>query len=260
MTSADDSTRELVALGADGARGGWVAACLYADARRPVDEHGWTTRLFLFETVTDLAAFRDEEGGDAAVAIDVPIGLLNSAAFRPCDVVARELLKDRRNTVFAPPARYMLAAAGDYPAIRALVEQERVGNPAANSISAQAAGIAPKIREVDDWVRAHPGSERWLWECHPELSFLALNDGAPVRASKHSAAGLMQRLDLLRREFPDIEEQIAAAAWSSKEAELSDLLDAYAALSTALLCARGDQEELGDGARDAEGVLMRMAF
>jgi hypothetical protein len=32
------------------------------------------------------------------------------------------------------------------------------------------------------------------------------------------------------------------------------VLDAYAALSTALECARGYQEELGDGARDEAGI------
>jgi hypothetical protein len=70
----------------------------------------------------------------------------------------------------------------------------------------------------------------------------------------------MQRLQLVRPEFPDAEERLATAPWTSKQAELSDLLDAYAALSTALLFAREEQEELGDGERDSEGILMRMAL
>jgi predicted RNase H-like nuclease len=154
----------------------------------------------------------------------------------------------------------MLPAAGDYPAIRALVDELRQTNPAAKSLSAQAAGITKKVREVDSWVRAHRDSEQWLFECHPELSFLALNDGSPMAAPKHAAAGLVQRLQLVRPEFPDAEERLAAAPWTGKQAELSDLLDAYAALSTALLCAREEQEELGDGQRDSEGILMRMAL
>lgn len=41
---------------------------------------------------------------------------------------------------------------------------------------------------------------------------------------------------------------------------LSDVLGAYAALATALICARQEQEELGDGERDPEtGIPMRMA-
>jgi predicted RNase H-like nuclease len=249
-----------VAIGADGARGGWATAFLCADATRREDATVWQTRLALLDDVSRLARLREETGAGAAVAIDIPIGLLNSVDFRPCDVAARRMLKQRANAVFAPPARYMLAAAGDYSAIRALVEEERKSTPAAKSLSAQAAGITMKVREVDDWVRAHPGSERWLFECHPELSFLALHDGAPLPAHKHSAAGLMQRLRLVRAEFPDAEEQLAAVRWTGKQAEMSDLLDAYAALSTALVCAREEQEELGDGERDSEGLLMRMAL
>jgi predicted RNase H-like nuclease len=248
----------LVAVGADGARGGWAAACLYADATRADDATRWMTRLRLFDGVEGLAAFVEDSG--AAIAIDVPIGLLDSVDFRPCDIAARRLLKARASAVFAPPARYMLPAAGDYAAIRVLVEELRKTTPVAKSLSAQAAGITRKVREVDEWVRGHPDSEQWLFECHPELSFLALNDGSPLRATKHSAAGLLQRLQLVRAEFPDAEEQLAAAAWTGKQAELPDLLDAYAALSTALVCARGEQEELGSGERDAERVLMRIAL
>jgi hypothetical protein len=39
---------------------------------------------------------------------------------------------------------------------------------------------------------------------------------------------------------------------------LSDLLDSYAALAAALQCGRGDQQELGSGERDCEGLVMRM--
>ena len=84
----------------------------------------------------------------------------------------------------------------------------------------------------------------------PRLSFGALNGGAPLAADKRSTAGVMRRLTLARHEFPDAEE-LAAAKWSSKQADLSDLLDAYAALSTALRCGRGEHHELGDGERDA---------
>ena len=87
----------LVAVGIDGAPAGWVAACLYADALRPEDAAVWQTRLELFVNVDELAAFRDAAGAAAPVAIDVPIGLLDSVDFRPCDVAARQLLKKRVN-------------------------------------------------------------------------------------------------------------------------------------------------------------------
>jgi hypothetical protein len=130
--------------------------------------------------------------------------------------------------VFAPPARHLLPAGDDYQAALALVAEEQKTNP-----------------QVDEWVRAHPDSEAWLWEGHPELSFLALNDGNSLVGDKRSAAGLTQRLQRLRNEFPDIEDQLIGFEHASKQADVSDVLDAYAALSTALECARGDQEELG---------------
>jgi predicted RNase H-like nuclease len=260
----------LVAVGVDGARGGWAVACLYEDG----------TRLMLLGDIGEIADVR--AGTGAPVAIDIPIGLLDSVGFRPCDVAARRLLGRRASTVFAPPARYMLAAAGDYGAIRALVADERQRNPAAKGLSAQSAGIAPKVREVDEWVRAHPDSERWLFECHPELSFVALNGGAPPSASKRSPAGAQERLRLVRAAFPDAEAQLAAARRPATSAERAparrpaasagratarrpaasvgraDWLDAYAALHSAAAIARGEHAALGVGALDSEGVPMRI--
>jgi predicted RNase H-like nuclease len=257
--SADPPQAPLVAIGVDGAPGGWVAASLYANSLHDEDAAGWQSRLQLFPTVRDLAVFRNAAGSNAAVTIDVPIGLLASVDFRPCDIQARELLGQRRNSVFAPPARYMLAVADDYDAICRLVDKERETNPAAKGLSPYAAGITPKVKEVDDWVRAHRESEAWLFECHPELCFQALAKGA-VLAPKTSAAGLMGRLRLVRAVFSDAEDQLRAAEWPAKQVGLSDLLDAYGALASAVHCARGHQEVLGDGERDDEELVMRMVL
>lgn len=254
---ADTPSRPLVAIGVDGARAGWAAACLYADSLDHSEMADWQTSLQLFPSIDQLTAFREAAGGTAPVTIDVPIGLLDSVDYRPCDRQARELLgKGRRESVFAPPARYMLTAA-DYPAIRKLVEDERQRNPKAKGLSAQAAGIVPKVKEVDDWVRAHRASEAWLYECHPELCFQALGGGS-VPPPKASAAGPVVRLRLIREVFSDAEEQLAAATWPAKQVGLTDLLDAYAALASALQCGRGRQQELGDGERDNQKLVMRM--
>ena len=140
--------------------------------------------------------------------------------------------------------------------MRALVARERERTPAAKGVSAQSAGIARKVREVDEWVRAHPDSERWLFECHPELSFLALDAGRPLDG-KRSPAGARRRLQLVSAVFPDAAERIAAAPQAGSQAERSDWLDAYAALTAAVAVARGEHATLG-AARDAEGVPMRI--
>jgi predicted RNase H-like nuclease len=234
----------LVAVGADGARGGWAVACLY--------EAG--TRLMLAGDIAAIARLRVDSA--APVAIDVPIGLPARGGPRPCDVAARRLLGRRASTVFAPPARYLLAAAGDYAAMRALAERERRTNPAAAGLSAQSAGIARKVREVDAWVHAHPESERWLFETHPELGFLALDAGRPLEA-KRSPAGARRRLELVSAEFPDAAEQMAVAPGRGRRAGPSDWLDAYAALTAAVAVARGEHVTLGAEC-DTEGVPTRI--
>jgi predicted RNase H-like nuclease len=230
-----------LAVGVDGARGGWAVACLY--------EAG--TRLLFVRDIAEIARLR----GDAPVAIDMPIGLLDSMDFRPCDTAARRLLGHRSSTVFAPPARHLLAAAGDYAGMRALIATERRTNHAAKSLSAQSAGIASKVREVDEYVRANRESERWLFECHPELCFLVLSDEAPLDR-KRSPAGARQRLRLVQAAFADAEARIAAAPGPATQA---DWLDAYAALITARAIVFGEHATLG-GERDAAGVRMRMVL
>jgi predicted RNase H-like nuclease len=243
-----------VAVGVDGAPAGWAVACLHADARRAADARRWETRLHLLRDFGEIAALR--AGAGAPVAIDIPIGLLDSVDFRPCDLEARRRLGGRSNSVFAPPARHMLEAAGDYTRMRALVETEREQNPRAKGLSAQSAALASKVAEVDRWVREHPESEDWLFECHPELSFCALGDGRTL-PDKRSGAGVVWRLRLIRELFPDAEERLASAPWPGRQVDSIDLLDAYAALSTALVCARGEQQALAPE-RDARGLPMRI--
>jgi predicted RNase H-like nuclease len=213
----------LIAIGVDGARGGWIAACL--------DDEGRTS-LRLFGGIEELAAAR----GDAIVALDMPIGLTDGGGPRACDLEAKRRLGAAASSVFAAPARYLLEAIP--------------------SVSAQAAALARKIVEVDVFARATPGCERWLFEAHPELSFRALGDG-PLR-DKRSPAGAIERLRRIQRRFPDAGDQLAAAPWSGTKVGLDDALDAYAVLATAVAIRDRRYDELGDGAWDGEGLPMRI--
>jgi predicted RNase H-like nuclease len=254
-------TARVIAVGADGARGGWATAALLADTPDREQATVWETRLALHRDIESLVEWRMSNAPVAPVAIDIPIGLPGTVRPRACDVAARAWLGGRRaSSVFAPPARYLLPAAGEYSGIRALVAARRQSDSATKGLSAQAAGIARKVDEVDKWVRAHPASEEWLFECHPELSFDLMRDGRPFEASKHSAPGAVQRLLAVRSHFPDADDQIAASQWDAKTVQLADLLDAYAALFTAVrIASRPDRcEVLGGEERDDEGLLMRI--
>ena len=220
-------------LGADGCRGGaWVVAVLDDDAL----SWAWAD-----DTGAVLALADVLDAG--AVALDVPIGLPAVGATRPCDDLARRRLGARRSSVFAAPPREALGCAS-YAEAR----------PVAPSLSAQAFGLVPRIREVDEALRARGAQvHRQVVECHPEVVLAALAGPAGVAlATKKSAAGALQRIRLLEdalggRLPPDV----------PPGAALDDALDAAACALAARRWARGQAEVLG-GEPDALGVPMRM--
>jgi predicted RNase H-like nuclease len=246
-------TDELLGIGVDGARGGWVAVSCYGRVSAPADER--RTDVVLCRTFADVVELRRKSS--AMVVVDIPMGLLDTVELRPCDAEAQKLLGKRRSTVFAPPSRPLLEAAS-YGQARGLVEKLRKTEPSAKSLSAQAFGIVPKMKEVDDWLHEHPAAQDWLYECHPELSFRAMADGR-VLDDKKTAHGQVNRLRLVLREFPDALDVIAGTRLSSRDAQLTDVLDAYAALDSALHVAAGEHEEIG-GKTDGAGLIMRMVF
>ena len=106
----------------------------------------------------------------AAVAIDMPIGLLDRHP-RICEVEARRLLGPRRSSVFPSPIRAVLDAA-DYD------EARRISRAAVDRApSRQAFNLVPAIRHLDHLVE--PGDQERLVEAHPELAFARLA-GAPL--------------------------------------------------------------------------------
>jgi predicted RNase H-like nuclease len=144
--------------------------------------------------------------------------------------------------VFAAPPREVLVC-------RSYAE----ARPLAPSLSAQAFGLVPRIREVDEVLRAcGPDVHRTVVECHPEVAFAAMAAGGSPLATKKSAAGALQRIALLEGAFDDpLPVDVPATA------SLDDALDAVACSLVALRWARGESEVLG-GDLDATGTPMRI--
>lgn len=209
-------------------------ACRNADGRV-------ATSLGHFATVDDLSIWRNGLERGVFVTIDVPIGLPESTRFRCCDVEARRRLGKRQSSVFMTPGRYLLTAQ-DYPETRRMVEERRRQEPETKGVGAQAWSIVPKIREVDVFPRSEPKCQEWLLEVHPEVCFLAWSDR--LLYGKHSAVGQMERLGLTREEFPDAERAILEDLNATHKVDLTDILDAYAALWTALRRTNNDHETL----------------
>lgn len=257
---------QVIAIGADGARRGWLAAI----AREKSD--GLAIELRLVPGIEELAALRD--GDKARMAIDVPIGIPDVVGFRACDLAARERLKGTASAVFAPPSRELLAA-DNYAHARSIIDTARKTNPAAASVSAQAFALQPKIVEVDQFIRDSPGVSDWLVECHPELCFremLRLSVGSqldeftgvfPPLGSKRSVSGQAVRFRLVTTEFPGIAETLESFDAPASAVDTTDVLDALAALWTALRWSKDDACQLPDDQdppTDSHGIPMRMVF
>lgn len=223
----------LLVLGADGCKGGGWAVAM-------IDGEGELSWHWAADT-PGLLELADEYDADA-VALDVPIGLPALGAVRACDRLARARLAARRSSVFAAPPREVLAC-GSYAEAR----------PIAPSLSAQAFGLVPRIREVDHALRARgPAVHDTVVECHPEVAFAAMAAGVVALAPKTSAAGALQRIALL-------EDALDAPLPTDPPAlaTLDDALDAAACALVASRWARGEAEVLGDET-DALGTPMRI--
>jgi predicted RNase H-like nuclease len=97
-------------------------------------------------------------------------------------------------------------------------------------VSKQLFNIAPKIREVDEALRADAAAAQRAFEVHPELAFWRLNGGRPLGEpkkvkSKPYEPGLALRRGLLITAGLAAE---AANAPPPKGAATDDLLDALA--------------------------------
>jgi predicted RNase H-like nuclease len=221
--------------GADGYRKRWVVALGHEDG---------STRLELVDTFSELAARTDIE----LIVIDVPIGLPGQGP-RTCDRMARRLLGPRRSSVFPAPLRSMLGARSYQEACE---RRQRVDG---KGCSRQLFHILPLIKEVDEHMS--PQQQRRIREGHPEVSFAALA-GEPLHTSKARPEGKAARCALLRREFPDLDENVARLG---RPGAITDILDAYVLLWSARRIARGHGQILPtEPEYDARGLRAEIVF
>ena len=214
------STARWVA-GVDGCRAGWAVVL-----------HDRVTGTHLARVVPDFYAVLALPEAPAAIAVDVPIGLLStaSAGGRACEVLARRLLRARASSVFSAPTRAALAAFRTGSGYQAVSTANRGGITTAPGLSQQTFAILPKIDEVDAALSA--ASQSVVREVHPELCFAEANAGTPMTHSKKAAAGRAEREKLLRsRGFVSPLQLLGAKL--PKGVKSDDLLDACIACWTA---------------------------
>jgi predicted RNase H-like nuclease len=148
--------------GLDGCRAGWIAAFVHSE--------GNEIRVRVLPCFADIAAAPEQP---AVIAIDIPIGLpeRSGPGGRAAENAVRPLLGARQSSVFSVPSRAALACL-DYGEACAMALQT---SEPPRKISRQLFMIVPKIREVDDALRADAALAARVFEVHPEVAFWRLN-------------------------------------------------------------------------------------
>ena len=155
------------------------------------------------------------------VALFAPVGLLDepTPGGRTCDRDARRLLgRPRSSAVVSAPSRPALGPSSFAEAVQA-------NGGHLSPVSWRQMG---RIAEVD--ANIAPYWQRTVFEVHPELSLFQLNDDRPVRFSKHTRAGIEERVALLLERFPGVERVVEARIPGVRAPQL---VDAAACLWTA---------------------------
>ena len=186
----------------------------------------------------------------ALIVVDMPIGLPEFPG-RACEREVRRAIGPRRSSVFSSPLRGMLEF-DDYPIANAYGKARGAG------LSKQVWAITKKIREIDALVS--PALQSRVIEGHPELAFTRLG-GAPCNHPKRDAEGKRERIELLKANDVDATALLSAHRATHPRKSVfadDDLIDACALALTAEAMTADKAWRLGDGSRDARGLLMEI--
>lgn len=214
--------------GVDGCKGGWVAVIV---------EPGGAMSAERVERLTELI---DRPLAPEIIAVDMPIGLPEriGPGGRAPERLVRPKLGGRQSSVFSIPSRAAIYASIDCEIpedrrYRHACSVARANSQPPKAISKQAFHIFPKIIELDGLLHARADLRDRLHECHPEVSFWAMNGETPLDLPKKvknapHAPGLALRRQLLAAQGFDNAILLAARARSMRVGE-DDLIDACAA-------------------------------
>lgn len=235
--------------GVDGCRGGWVVVLRSTDGNE-------TPRARLCASFAEILAL-DE--APVIIAIDMPIGLAETTARggRACEIEARKHLAGRQSSVFSVPARAAVMQT-DYAEACAVA---LLHSDPPRKVSKQCFGLFPKIREIDALMT--PDLQDRVYECHPELAFWALNDGAAMSLPKKvknraNPDGIAERRALLMRYGFD-ETFLTQKLWPVSRVGPDDFIDACALVCTAARIHNGTSVRMPDPPpRDARGLRIEI--
>ena len=234
-------TQDGLYIGADGCKGGWIAAVLdHADFR--------VERYDSIETLVNRYPKFD------AFLIDMAIGLCERADQHRPDKAAKEELKSKASSVFPVPCRQAVYETTE--------EKQKETNKCVlgKSLAKQSLAIIPKIREMDEFLRSHPGYKNVILESHPEMAFSRLS-GQVLLSRKKEFLGFSERCYILSEYLGDGNDLLKKLSSKAKELGCSpdDVVDATCMAVTAAMKAHDMCETVpAEPEKDSTGLLMQM--
>ena len=239
MTDTDSAIKYV---GVDGCKAGWIGVGLDDEGR---------ARVSVREKFSEIL----ERFGDASlIIVDMPIGLPENGkpSLRDCDRQARYLLGDRWGSVFAVPSREFINEVmgnQDWGYLNdtemKYQEKYRKANEwskkhMGGGISAQSFGITRKIYQADEALKRRDTDDSpKVREAHPEVCFMALNEGNhPMCYHKSEPDGHKERIETLCHcglNVAVIHEQARREEHRKTRVADDDILDAIALAITAKL-------------------------
>jgi predicted RNase H-like nuclease len=232
--------------GVDGCPAGWVVALVRRD--------GDAARVRIVPRFADVLAAPERP---AVIAVDMPIGLPERAGEggRAAERIVRPLLGARQSSVFSVPSRAAVYADDYAAACRIAFE---TSDPP-RKVSKQLFMIAPKIREVDECLRADADAARRVFEVHPEVAFWRLNGERALTEPKKIKGRCYEPGLALRRGLligAGLPAEVAESV-PPRGAGPDDLIDALACAAIARRIAAGAIRPFPDPPeRDAFGLPM----
>jgi len=207
-------------IGVDGCKAGWFIVAIEGDGRWKID------------IVPDIRTLWDNYQNASLILIDIPIGLREKGSQeRLCDLDARKVLgPPRASSVFPAPCRPAVYAASYIEASR--INEQMTGR----RLSKQTWAIAPKIREVDEFLSQHHERKNHIREIHPEICFWALAGGRPMKHAKRTVQGFEERRNVLKHVLPQTDDIIVDALYHRKDKDVAndDILDGLVGAATAV--------------------------
>ena len=225
-------------IGVDGCKGGWIVAVLDCELR--------------IERISSIGEILETYPDYSAFLIDMVIGLRDSVEQLRPDDIARKELKPRGSTLFPVPSRKAV--------YKETYEEQKKANiqTLGKSLSKQASAIIPKIREVDEFMSSHPEYKNRIDESHPELDFARLN-GSVLLTRKKAAAGIDERLKVIKRHIPGIVIPDLYVKAKELRCNVDDIADAVCLAVTAKLKSEGLCATIPESPEmDSNGLYMKL--